>query len=71
VKMPLTRDYNETVVTRIQRDRKFARAFYAETMSALLDGETAEPKNGSWTAQKWTCRLSYNYLQIRKFQSKR
>jgi DNA-binding phage protein len=40
--MALTREYKETVVARIQRDRKFARALYAEAMSALLDGETAE-----------------------------
>ena len=41
-KMALTRDYKETVATRIKRDRKFARALYAEAVSALLDGETAE-----------------------------
>ena len=29
-------------MARIQRDRKFARALYAEAMSALLNGETAE-----------------------------
>ena len=40
--MALTRDYKETVVVRIRRDRKFARALYAEAMNALLDGETAE-----------------------------
>ena len=40
--MALTRDYKETVVARIQRDRKFARALYAEALSALLAGETAE-----------------------------
>lgn len=40
--MALTRDYKETVVARIQRDRKFARALYAEALSALLDGETTE-----------------------------
>ena len=40
--MALTRDYRETVVARIQRDPKFARALYAEAVSALLDGETAE-----------------------------
>jgi DNA-binding phage protein len=40
--MALTRDYRETVVARIQRDRKFARALYAEALSALLDGETTE-----------------------------
>jgi DNA-binding phage protein len=40
--MALTRDYKETVVARIKRDRKFARALYAEAVGALLDGETAE-----------------------------
>ncbi|MGA2279838.1 MAG: transcriptional regulator [Verrucomicrobiota bacterium] len=39
--MALTRDYKETVVARIQRDRKFARALYAEALGALLEGETA------------------------------
>ena len=40
--MALTRDYNETVEARIKRDRKFARALYAEAMNALLEGETAD-----------------------------
>ena len=40
--MALTRDYKETVVARIQRDRKFACALYAEAVGALLDGETTE-----------------------------
>jgi len=40
--MALTRDYKETVVARIQRDRKFARALYGEAVSALIEGETAE-----------------------------
>src|SRR5580658_9135386 len=40
--MALTRDYKETVMARIKRDRKFARALYAEAVNALLDGETAE-----------------------------
>ena len=40
--MALRRDYKETVVARIQRDRRFARALYGEAMSALLEGETAE-----------------------------
>ena len=40
--MALTRDYKETVVARIKRDRKLARALYAEATSALLEGETAE-----------------------------
>jgi DNA-binding phage protein len=40
--MALTREYRETVVARIQRDRKFALALHAEAMNALLAGETAE-----------------------------
>ena len=40
--MALTRDYKETVVARIKRDRKFARALYAEAVGAFLEGETAE-----------------------------
>jgi DNA-binding phage protein len=40
--MPLTREYRETVVARIQRDRRFARSLLAEALSALLEGETAE-----------------------------
>jgi DNA-binding phage protein len=40
--MALTRDYKATVIARIKRDRKFARALFAEAMSALLEGETAE-----------------------------
>ena len=40
--MALTRDYTETVLARIKRDRKFARALYAEAVGALLEGDTAE-----------------------------
>ena len=40
--MALTRNYRETVMARIQSDRKFARALYAEAVSALIEGETAE-----------------------------
>jgi DNA-binding phage protein len=40
--MALTREYKQTVVARIQRDPKFARALYAEALNALLEGETAE-----------------------------
>jgi DNA-binding phage protein len=40
--MALTRDYKQTVLGRIKRDPKFARALYAEAMNALLDGETEE-----------------------------
>ena len=40
--MALTREYKQTVVARIQRDEKFARALYAEALNALLEGEPAE-----------------------------
>ena len=40
--MALTREYKQTVVARLQRDRKFARALYTEALNALLDGETDE-----------------------------
>ena len=40
--MALTRDYKETVIARIKRDRKFAKALFAEAINALLEGETAE-----------------------------
>jgi DNA-binding phage protein len=40
--MALTREYKQTVVARIQRDPKFARALYAEALNALLEGETDE-----------------------------
>ncbi len=40
--MALTKDYRETVLARIKRDRKFARALFAEALGALLDGETEE-----------------------------
>ena len=40
--MALTRSYKETVMARIQRDRKFARLMYAGALEMLLEGETAE-----------------------------
>ena len=40
--MALTREYKHTVLARIKRDAKFARALYAEAINALLDGEMAE-----------------------------
>jgi DNA-binding phage protein len=40
--MALTREYRETVIARIKRDPKFARALYAEAVNAILEGETAE-----------------------------
>jgi len=38
----MTRNYMETVLARIKRDKKFAQALYAETVNALIEGETAE-----------------------------
>jgi hypothetical protein len=38
--MALTREYKKTVVARIQRDKKFARALYAGALNALFEGET-------------------------------
>ena len=40
--MALTREYKETVLARVKRDPKFARALYAEAVNALLEGETDE-----------------------------
>lgn len=40
--MALTREYKQTVLSRIQRDPKFARALYAEAINALLEGEMSE-----------------------------
>jgi DNA-binding phage protein len=40
--MALTHDYRETVLNRIQRDARFARALYIEAVNALLDGENEE-----------------------------
>jgi DNA-binding phage protein len=40
--MALTREYKETVLARIKREPKFARALYAEAVNSLLEGETEE-----------------------------
>src|SRR5882672_10525526 len=40
--MALTREYKQTVVARIKRDPKFARALYTEALTALLEGEVEE-----------------------------
>jgi DNA-binding phage protein len=39
--MALTRNYKETVVARIKRDREFARRFYAGAVEMLLEGDAA------------------------------
>ncbi len=38
--MALTRDYKETILARIKRNPRYARALYAEAMNSLLEGET-------------------------------
>jgi len=40
--MALTREYKDTVLARIKRDPKFARALYAEAVKSLIEGETDE-----------------------------
>ncbi|HEY1661118.1 MAG TPA: transcriptional regulator [Verrucomicrobiae bacterium] len=40
--MALTREYKQTVLARIKRDPKFARALYAEAINSLFEGETEE-----------------------------
>ena len=40
--MALTREYKKTVMERIKRDPRFARALYTEAVNAILDGETGE-----------------------------
>jgi len=41
VKLALTRDYRETIIARLKRDRKFARLFYAGAVEMLLEGDAA------------------------------
>lgn len=40
--MALTRKYKETVLKRIRKDYRFAKALIVEALNALLDGETEE-----------------------------
>jgi len=40
--MALTREYKKTVMERIKRDPRFAKALYTEAVNAILDGETGE-----------------------------
>jgi len=39
--MPITRDFKETINTRVQRELKFAKALLDEAESLLLNGEPA------------------------------
>jgi DNA-binding phage protein len=39
--MITTRPHSETIIARIKREPKFARALYAEAVNSLLEGETA------------------------------
>jgi DNA-binding phage protein len=38
--MITTRNHTETIIARIKREPKFARALYAEGINAILEGET-------------------------------
>lgn len=40
--MALTKAYRDTVLARIKREPKFARALYAEAITAILEGELEE-----------------------------
>jgi DNA-binding phage protein len=39
--MITTRDHTETIIARIKREPRFARALYAEAIHCFLEGETA------------------------------
>jgi DNA-binding phage protein len=39
--MITTRDYRETIIARLKRDREFARLFYAGAVEMLLEGDSA------------------------------
>jgi DNA-binding phage protein len=40
--MALTRDFKETIMARVRRDRHFREALFTEAINAYLAGETAE-----------------------------
>ena len=54
----LTRDYKATVVARIQRDRKFARALYDEALSAGLEDTIPLGLNSGGLARELSVRNS-------------
>ena len=37
--MAITREYRETVIDRLKRDKDFTAALFAEAISALVEGE--------------------------------
>ncbi|MGP8234681.1 MAG: DNA-binding protein [Limisphaerales bacterium] len=41
MKLALARDYKETIIARLKRDREFARLFYAGAVEMLLEGDSA------------------------------
>ncbi|MGA2557050.1 MAG: transcriptional regulator [Verrucomicrobiota bacterium] len=41
MKLAVTRDYRETIIARLKRDRRFARLFYAGAVEMLLEGDAA------------------------------
>jgi len=42
--MALTRDFKETIMARVRRDRHFREALFTEAINAYLSGGTAEGK---------------------------
>lgn len=42
--MALTRDFRETIMTRVRRDSRFREALFTEAMNAYLSGDTAVGK---------------------------
>jgi len=42
--MALTRDFKETIMARVRRDRHFREALFTEAINAYLAGDTAEGK---------------------------
>ena len=43
--MALTREFEETVVTRVQRDHRFRESLFTEAMNAYLGGDTGTGKS--------------------------
>ena len=52
--MITTRDYRETIIARLKRDREFARLFYAGAVEMLLEGDSAgaSPDCAIWFTPK-------------------
>ncbi|MGC2620940.1 MAG: hypothetical protein WA414_17995 [Acidobacteriaceae bacterium] len=53
--MPLTRDFRETIIPRMQRSRSFRRAMLREAVDCLLSGEINVGKSMLREFIKATC----------------